>query len=452
MKTQARRAAFAVALTGLVLSIVFARPARMAAQSRYGANYFPDVTLTTQDGKDVKFYDLIKGRIVAIDVIYTNCQYACPIETSKLARMQQLLGDRMGREVFFISISIDPEHDTPAVLKAYAEKFSAGPGWIFLTGKMSDIDVLTRKIGLWSDPKATQDGHEPMLLVGNEATGQWMRTSALDNPAYTARIVTDWLTSWQRAQGGKSYTEATRVTARRDDGEYMFKNLCSGCHTIGQGDKIGPDLGRALAAHDRGWLADYTLRPDVLREQKDPIAMALRQAYREVRMPNLSLNPGEVQAILGYVDRARTRAGAPAQPTPVASPSPVATTGRTSATTTALTTTALAIHAALTRDTIVGVSARAKALADAATEAHLPALATAASELGRQRTIADARRVFGNLGEQLVAYARSHDDVRAAGVRIGYCPMVRKSWLQMDGPVKNPYYGRRMLACGELTN
>jgi protein SCO1/2 len=358
----------------------------------------------------------------------------------------------MGREVFFISISIDPEHDTPAVLKAYAEKFSAGPGWIFLTGKMSDIDVLTRKIGLWSDPKATQDGHEPMLLIGNEATGQWMRTSALDNPAYTARIVTDWLTSWQRAQGGKSYVDATKVTARRDDGEYMFKNLCSGCHTIGQGDKIGPDLGGALAAHDRGWLADYTLRPDVLREKKDPIAMALRQAYREVRMPNLSLNPGEVQAILSYVDRARTGASATAQPTPIASPSPVATTGRTSATTTALTTPALAIHAALTRDTIVGVSAQAKALADAATAAHLPALATAASELGRQHTIADARRVFGDLGEQLAAYARSHDDVRAAGVRIGFCPMVRKSWLQMDGPVKNPYYGRRMLACGELTN
>jgi protein SCO1/2 len=422
----------------------------MAAQSRYGANYFPNVTLTTQDGKDVKFYDLIKGRIVAINVVYTNCQYACPIETSRLARMQQLLADRMGREVFFLSISIDPEHDTPPVLKAYADKFKAGPGWIFLTGKMSDIDVLTKKIGLWSDPKATADGHEPMLLLGNEATGQWMRTSALDNPAYTARVITDWLTSWQRAQRGRSYTEAPAIAARKDDGEYMFKSLCAGCHTIGQGDKIGPDLARAFDSHGQAWLAEYTLRPDVVRAKKDPIALGLMAAYREVRMPNLSLTPVEVQAILRYVDTARSRAATapPAAPAPTA---PVATGGRTTASS-ALTEPALAIHAALAHDTMVGVSLQAKALRDAATAAHLPALAAAAAELGRRATLDDARRAFGELGDQLAAYAKAHADVRAAGIRVAYCPMVRKSWLQKDGPVQNPYYGARMLACGELTN
>src|SRR3954452_1702836 len=289
MKTQARRAAFAVALTGLVLSIVFARPARMAAQSRYGATYFPDVTLTTQDGQDVKFYDLIKGKIVAIDLIYTNCQYTCPIETSRLARMQQLLGDRMGKDVFFVSISIDPEHDTPAVLKAYGAKFKAGAGWTFLTGKMADIDVLSRKLGLWSDPKETQDGHTPMLLLGNEATGEWMRTSALDNPAFTARLITDRLGSWKTAPPAKSYTEAKPITTRRDSGEYLFKSLCASCHTVAQGQKIGPDLAAALDAHGRAWMAEYTLRPDVVRAKKDAIATMLEARYREVRMPNLSL-------------------------------------------------------------------------------------------------------------------------------------------------------------------
>ena len=121
MTRPTRSAALWAALLGLVLSIAFGSSSPAAANKRWGAGYFPDVTLTTQDGKNVKFYDLIKDRIVAIDLIYTSCQYAFPIETSKLARMQQLLGDRMGREVFFISISIDPEHDTPAVLKAYAE-------------------------------------------------------------------------------------------------------------------------------------------------------------------------------------------------------------------------------------------------------------------------------------------------------------------------------------------
>src|SRR3954464_13124980 len=221
MKSETRRAALAAALRGVVLPLVLLAPALIGAESRWGANYFPNVPLTTQDGKDVRFYDLIKGKIVAIDLIYTNCQYSCPLETARLARMQQLLGDRMGREVFFISISIDPEHDTPAALKAYAEKYQAGPGWIFLTGKLSDLDLLSKKLGLWSDPTQTQDGHTPMLLVGNEATGQWMQTSALDNPAYTARILTDWLTSWKSAQGGKSYAEAPAL-AKPKDGEYQF--------------------------------------------------------------------------------------------------------------------------------------------------------------------------------------------------------------------------------------
>jgi Cu(I)/Ag(I) efflux system membrane fusion protein len=113
---------------------------------------------------------------------------------------------------------------------------------------------------------------------------------------------------------------------------------------------------------------------------------------------------------------------------------------------------ALALHAALARDTMAGVAAQAAALREAATSAHVPAVASAAADLARQTTIADARRAFGTLSDGLVTYARSHAEVRAAGVRVAYCPMLRKSWLQQDGPVQNPYYGSRMLSCGELTN
>jgi protein SCO1/2 len=447
MTKRTRSAAFTAALTLLVCAIALGRPASIGAQGRRGAALFPDVTLTTQDGRDVKFYDLIKGRIVAVNVIYTTCEYACPIETSKLARMQQILGDRMGREVFFLSISIDPERDTPPVLKAYAEKFNAGPGWIFLTGKMSDIDTLSKRLGLWSDPAETKDGHQPMLLVGNEVTNQWLRTSALDNPAYTARIITDWLTSWTAAQGGRSYTEAPAV--KRGDGEYMFKSLCAGCHTIGQGERIGPDLGRAIATHDRAWLAEYTRQPDVLRSKKDPIAVALAQSYREVRMPNLSLMPGEVDAILRYIEGAAGHghtavraAAAPAtavKPAAANAPAPLIDA-------------ALAIHAALAHDTITGVAAQAATLRDAATAAQAPAIAKAAGGLARETTVAGARQAFGPLSEALVAYARSNASVRESSVRIAYCPMARKTWLQKDGAIENPYYGSRMLACGELTN
>ncbi len=96
------------------------------------ASHFPNIELITQDGKKVHFYDdLIKGKIVAIDMIYTTCQYACPLETARLAQVQKKLGDRVGQDIFFYSISIDPVHDTPAVLKAYMEKFHIGPGWTF---------------------------------------------------------------------------------------------------------------------------------------------------------------------------------------------------------------------------------------------------------------------------------------------------------------------------------
>jgi protein SCO1 len=447
MKRQTRRAAFAAAFMGLVLSIALAGTTPTAADTRWGANYFPDVTLTTQDGKEVKFYDLIKGRTVAVDLIYTNCQYACPIETSKLARIQQILGDRMGRDVFFVSISIDPEHDTPAVLKAYAEKFQARPGWFFLTGKAADIDALSRKLGLWSDPKETQDGHTPMLLLGNEATGEWMRTSALDNPAFTARLITDRLGSWKTALPAKSYTEARPIATRRDSGEYLFKSLCSSCHSVGQGNKIGPDLAAALEAHGRTWMAEYTLAPDVVRAKKDRIATMLAARYPEVRMPNLSLNAGEVETILKYVETARASA-APAAPV---APAAAATSGAASRPN-ALIEAALALHGALARDTMVGVRGQAVALRDAAAAANVPAVAGAAADLSKQTTLDAARRSFGVLSDALVVYARSHEDVRAAGVRVAYCPMARKSWLQKDGPVENPYYGRRMRACGELTS
>src|SRR5712691_7074524 len=148
--------------------------ARAAADnSRLGADYFPNVTLTTQDGVDVRFYDdLLKEKIVAINLIYTTCQYACPLETARMAQVQKVLGDRMGREIFFYSITIDPEHDTPAVLKAYAERFHAGPGWLFLTGKKADIDLISKKLGLYAPPNpANPDGHLPICWSAMKRLG-----------------------------------------------------------------------------------------------------------------------------------------------------------------------------------------------------------------------------------------------------------------------------------------
>src|SRR4051794_22681385 len=89
---------------------VFTTPVA-ADNTRWGADYFPNLPLTTQDGASVRFYDdLIKGKTVAIDLIYTTCKYACPLETARLVQVQRLLGGRVGRDIFFYSITIDPDH------------------------------------------------------------------------------------------------------------------------------------------------------------------------------------------------------------------------------------------------------------------------------------------------------------------------------------------------------
>src|SRR4249920_2544110 len=184
----------------------------VSADSRWGANYFPNIELTTQDGKTVHFYDdLIKGKIVAIDLIYTTCQYSCPLETARLAQVQKMLGDRVGKDIFFYSITIDPDRDTPKVLKEYAEKYHIGAGWTFLTGKKADIDRISRKLGLYSEPDPNdRDGHTPSVLLGNEPAGQWMRQSATDNPRFLATMIGNWLNSWTSARTApvKSYADA----------------------------------------------------------------------------------------------------------------------------------------------------------------------------------------------------------------------------------------------------
>ena len=86
----------------------------------WGKNYFPNSTLITKDGEQVEFFDdLIKDKVVAINFIFTSCVDSCPLETARMKNVRQILGDRVGKDIFFYSISIDPRTDTPAVLKAY---------------------------------------------------------------------------------------------------------------------------------------------------------------------------------------------------------------------------------------------------------------------------------------------------------------------------------------------
>src|SRR5260221_13727878 len=157
-----RKAGFAVITAIFLTAILYLAGPKPAAadNARWGADYFPNVTLITQDGVKVRFYDdLLKGKSVVIDLIYTHCVDACPLETARLAQVQKKLGDRVGKDIFFYSISIDPDHDTPEVLRAYMKQFHVGPGWTFLTGKKEDIIFLGRRLGLYTDPSVNADGH-----------------------------------------------------------------------------------------------------------------------------------------------------------------------------------------------------------------------------------------------------------------------------------------------------
>jgi protein SCO1/2 len=143
--------------------------------------YFPNLPLQTHDGRSVRFYDdLVKGRKVLINFTFTSCTATCPRTSANLARVQDLLGDRIGRDIFIISLSIDPEHDTPAVLKEYAGHFNARPGWTFATGRIEDLNLIRRRLGLYDSPDITQ--HMGLLTFGNETTGKWGATPALDAP------------------------------------------------------------------------------------------------------------------------------------------------------------------------------------------------------------------------------------------------------------------------------
>jgi protein SCO1 len=304
----------ALFFSALILFLIFAVGAGGQASS-----HFPNVELITQDGKTVHFYDdLIKGKIVAIDLIYTTCHYSCPLETARLVQVQKKLGDRVGNDIFFYSISIDPDHDTPQVLKEYMEKFHVGPGWTFLTGKKADIDFLSKRLGLYSDPSVNADGHIAHLLIGNEATGQWMRGSALDNPSFQAHMIGDFLDNFKHDKSPQTANLADSGPIRNfDKGKYLFGKNCLACHTIGHGDLIGPDLLGITRIRSHQWLARMIQRPDLMLSEKDPIATALFKKYNSVPMPNIYLGDQDTAFIISYMETqsaARDKEAASGQP------------------------------------------------------------------------------------------------------------------------------------------
>ena len=143
--------------------------------------------LLNQDGAKLRFYsDLLKGRTVVIIPFFTSCTNVCPPMNRTMERIQDALGDRLGKQVFLISISVDPVTDTPERLKAYAAKFHAKPGWSFITGSKENVDWALHKLGQYVEDK---NSHTSIMIIGNEATGLWKKAFALARADELVKII-----------------------------------------------------------------------------------------------------------------------------------------------------------------------------------------------------------------------------------------------------------------------
>lgn len=151
-------------------------------------SYFTDLPLLTQEGRTVRFYtDVLKDRVVLLSFIYTTCKDACPLIMNKLRQIKDRLGEGFGKQIFFVSLSVDPARDTPQALAQYAKQQKAEhPGWVLLTGEKQNIETILRKLGQFSE---TPETHSTMFLAGNVKTRHWAKISpAATVPAIVFRL------------------------------------------------------------------------------------------------------------------------------------------------------------------------------------------------------------------------------------------------------------------------
>jgi protein SCO1/2 len=147
----------------------------------------PEVSLQDQDGEPIEFYrDLVKGKVVVLSFIYTTCSTVCTPIGFQLAALQRMLKAEPDIDCEIVSISVDPVTDTPQRLKAWSRKFNPAPGWTFVTGSKPEVDRLLKALSVFVPDFAD---HSPVVLIGNDSSGQWTRASGLAPPGRLMEIV-----------------------------------------------------------------------------------------------------------------------------------------------------------------------------------------------------------------------------------------------------------------------
>jgi protein SCO1/2 len=297
-----------LASIAMLAAVVVSAPKTGEAQgSRWGNNYFPNLPVVIQDGKTVQFYDdLIKGKIVVISFIFTSCTDFCPLTTARMLQVEEKLGDVVGRDIFFYSITVDPENDTPDKLKEYAEAYSTGPGWKFVTGKPEDIRSILSKLG---ERRRSLNEHRNDIVIGNDATGEWSKDSLFGNLDRLVMVIRSMDPKWRDEVRTPGHNEASNTGYVMSDqpGQAMFKKICAPCHTIGVGDRVGPDLQGITARRERAWLSSYIRNPMKMRAQNDPTALALATKYKSARMPILGVTENDATDLIAYLQSETSR-------------------------------------------------------------------------------------------------------------------------------------------------
>ena len=188
-----RRAFFAGAAATALVPFAVTQPAMAGKLPQDGAEWFTNVEVKTHDGQTLRFYDdVMKGKILLINFFFTSCDDVCPLMTENLARVQELLGARVGQDIRMVSISLQPEHDTPEVMAAYAKGYGVGPGWLFLTGRKDDIELLRRRLGFVDSNPVTDadpEQHIGTVRIANEPMHRWAMSPALLNPPALIRAM-----------------------------------------------------------------------------------------------------------------------------------------------------------------------------------------------------------------------------------------------------------------------
>ena len=185
---------------------------QIPSRERTRQRYFPNLVLTDQNGRKLKFYDdLVKDKIVIFNMFYAQCEGICTPITRNLVRLQKILGNRVGKDIFMYSFTLKPQDDTVAALKHYAHMHRVKPGWLFLTGSVDDMETLRRKLGYVDpDPEVDKDksNHIGVLKYGNEPLERWGGCPGMQSPDWIAKTISwvDWpqntATAKAQANGG----------------------------------------------------------------------------------------------------------------------------------------------------------------------------------------------------------------------------------------------------------